>query len=84
MKDVINRAIKAAGGMAAFVRAVGAPSAKAVAAWKLTRVPAEYCPRIELATGILCEELRPDIDWAVLRRCPSTGTAVTNEQVEAA
>lgn len=68
MKDVINRAIKAAGGMAAFVEAVGAPSAKAVTAWKLTRVPAEYCPRIEKVTGIRCEELRPDIDWGVLRQ----------------
>jgi len=32
--------------------------------------PAEYCPAIERATGgkVRCEELRPDIDWAVLRR----------------
>jgi DNA-binding transcriptional regulator YdaS (Cro superfamily) len=34
------------------------------------KVPAEHCPAIERATdgAVRCEELRPDIDWAVLRR----------------
>lgn len=33
------------------------------------QVPAERCPAIERATSgqVRCEELRPDIDWAVLR-----------------
>ena len=33
------------------------------------RVPAEYCPRIEKATGrmVTCEELRPDVDWEFIR-----------------
>ena len=33
------------------------------------RVPAERCPQIERATdgAVRCEDLRPDIDWAVLR-----------------
>ena len=33
------------------------------------RVPAERCPQIERATGgaVRCEDLRPDVDWAVLR-----------------
>lgn len=33
------------------------------------RVPAERCPAIERATGgqVRCEDLRPDVDWAVLR-----------------
>ena len=32
-------------------------------------VPAERCPAIERATGgvVRCEDLRPDVDWAVLR-----------------
>lgn len=32
-------------------------------------VPAEHCPAIERATGgaVRCEDLRPDIDWGVLR-----------------
>lgn len=34
------------------------------------QVPAERCPDIERATcGVVrCEDLRPDIDWAVLRQ----------------
>jgi DNA-binding transcriptional regulator YdaS (Cro superfamily) len=34
------------------------------------RVPASRCPDIERATGgaVTCEELRPDVDWSVLRR----------------
>ena len=32
-------------------------------------VPAELCPAIERATGgaVRCEDLRPDVDWGVLR-----------------
>lgn len=34
------------------------------------QLPAERCPAIERATRgeVLCEELRPDIDWSYLRR----------------
>lgn len=42
-----------------------------VAQWisGVRRVPAERCPDIERATEgrVRCEDLRPDIDWAVLR-----------------
>lgn len=33
------------------------------------QVPAERCPAIERFTegAVRCEELRPDVDWAVLR-----------------
>jgi DNA-binding transcriptional regulator YdaS (Cro superfamily) len=36
-------------------------------------VPAERCPDIEAATGgaITCEELRPDVNWAVVRKSMS-------------
>lgn len=35
-----------------------------VSNWKARgQVPAEQCPAIEAATGVLCEELRPDLDW---------------------
>lgn len=33
-------------------------------------VPAERCPDIEAATGVPCEELRPDVAWHVLRGKP--------------
>jgi len=33
------------------------------------QIPAAWCPQIEAITGrrVLCEELRPDIQWGVLR-----------------
>jgi len=33
------------------------------------QVPAERCPAIERATGgaVRCEDLRPDVEWGVLR-----------------
>lgn len=67
MKDALNQAITAAGGLTAFTQVIEAPSVHAVKGWRMTRVPAEYCPRIERLTGVKCEELRPDIEWAVLR-----------------
>ena len=41
--------------------------------------PAEYCPAIEKATGVPCEELRPDIEWAVLR-CTCRDEAAHDER----
>ncbi len=42
-----------------------------VSQWKLgvKPVPADRCPAIERFTdgAVRCEEMRPDIDWAVLR-----------------
>jgi len=35
-------------------------------------IPAERCPEIERATGgaVICEDLRPDVDWQVIRANP--------------
>lgn len=40
-----------------------------IQSWLRTRVPAEWCPAIERATGgeFTCEQLRPDVEWEVLR-----------------
>lgn len=64
----LNNAIKAAGGIAAFARSLGLKSHSVANQWRLTRVPAEFCPDIENLTGVRCEELRPDVNWAVLRK----------------
>ncbi|MGY6771971.1 transcriptional regulator [Gallibacterium anatis] len=42
----------------------------AVSKWEKTKVPAERCPDIEALTNykVTCEELRPDINWSVLRK----------------
>jgi len=49
-----------------------------ISQWALKRrnVPAERCPEIERATDgrVTCEELRPDVDWAVLRRSAKEGS----------
>ena len=43
---------------------------QAITNWKQRGIPAEKCPDIEAITGIKCEELRPDVNWAVLRKQP--------------
>lgn len=63
----IEKAIDKAGGVGALADAIGV-SASAPSMWRSRgRVPAEHCPAIEQATGVPCEELRPDVAWSVLR-----------------
>lgn len=56
------------GGNAELARLLGV-SPQAVSNWKRDGVPAEKCPLIERLTegSVRCEELRPDIEWRVLR-----------------
>lgn len=68
----LERAIDIAGGMTALARKLSERGRDikghaTVYQWKLSRVPAEYCPDIEAVTGVPCEELRPDVNWSVLR-----------------
>lgn len=60
----------AQGGGAALASAMGVPP-ELISQWKTgaRRVPAARCPVIERLTGgaVRCEDLRSDIDWAVLR-----------------
>jgi DNA-binding transcriptional regulator YdaS (Cro superfamily) len=39
-------------------------------------VPAQHCPAIERLTegAVCCEDLRPDIEWGVLRARPAAPT----------
>jgi DNA-binding transcriptional regulator YdaS (Cro superfamily) len=67
--EALQRAIDQLKGPTAFASAIGV-SDSAPHMWKKRgRVPAEYCPAIERATGgaVRCEELRPDVAWDVLR-----------------
>lgn len=70
-KAALNRAAELLGGQAAVASACGFTDRRHVWPWFNTdrRVPAEHCPAIERATGgaVRCEELRPDVPWAVLR-----------------
>ncbi len=63
------RAVAIAGSQKALSEQVGV-SQQTVWAWiSRKNVPAEHCPSIERATSgaVTCEQLHPDVDWAVLR-----------------
>jgi DNA-binding transcriptional regulator YdaS (Cro superfamily) len=72
----IDGAARVLGSQVALAALLGVSKA-AVNQWKHAgrRVPAEHCPSIERAThgAVRCEDLRPDIDWAVLRAMPLMG-----------
>lgn len=59
----LERAIEKAGG-ATQLAAFRGLRQSAVSNWKSRGVvPEEHCPWIEEATGVTCEELRPDLTW---------------------
>lgn len=61
-------AVKGSSRLAELLTARGRKVSKAsISRWKKERVPAEACPDIEALTGVLCEDLRPDVHWEVLR-----------------
>jgi DNA-binding transcriptional regulator YdaS (Cro superfamily) len=66
----IDRAADIIGSQVALAAALRVTKA-AVCQWKdeKRRVPLEHCPAIERLTGgaVRCEDLRPDVEWAVLR-----------------
>lgn len=68
--DSIERAAEILGSQSALADLCGV-SKGAVSQWKDAdrQVPAEYCPLIERATDgkVRCEDLRPDVEWGVLR-----------------
>lgn len=70
MTPPVDRAVEIVGTQALLAAALGV-SKSAVGQWKEEgrRVPAEHCPVIERLTAgaVRCEELRPDIEWHVLR-----------------
>lgn len=57
-RDILELAIKKAGGMRALGRALDI-NYQAIQSWK--KIPAERVPAIEHITGIPREKLRPDI-----------------------
>ena len=68
--DALQKAIDIVGSATAL--AAGLDLTKgAVSQWKDEgrKIPAEHCPTIEKMTNgqIRCEDLRPDVDWGVLR-----------------
>lgn len=72
----LARAIKATGSMAALAKVLGVTKA-AVHQWQHPgrRIPAQHCPAIERLTAgdVRCEDLRPDVDWSILRGSKKRG-----------
>lgn len=69
--DAINKAIAIVGSQAGLASHLDVTkSAVNQCANGVRPIPAEWCPKIERATKgeVRCEELRPDVDWAVLRK----------------
>ena len=71
----LDQAIKIADGITKLSRLLNLKSHAVINQWRLNRVPAEQCPDIEALTGIKCEALRPDVNWAVLRKQPRKAKA---------
>ncbi|WP_082577697.1 helix-turn-helix domain-containing protein [Massilia sp. Root1485] len=72
-EEALDQASEIVGSMQALGEKLGVTKG-AVGQWKLPgrRVPAEHCPAIErLTSGVVrCEDLRPDVDWAIVRATP--------------
>ena len=66
----IRNAVETVGGAQKLADQIGVP-VQSVYFWLsgARRIPADYCPAIERETehAVRCEDLRPDVDWGVLR-----------------
>lgn len=61
--EALKTAIDKAGGQAKLALLIDVKP-NVIGNWKLRgQVPEEKCPSIETATGVRCEELRPDVNW---------------------
>lgn len=61
--SALDTAIQKAGGPSKLSSAIGVRP-NVVTNWRLrNNVPEEHCPAVEQATGVRCEELRPDVVW---------------------
>lgn len=70
--EALDKAVAKIGSMRALGESLGVTKG-AVGQWKLPgrHIPAEHCPSIEKLTdgAVRCEELRPDVEWSVVRSC---------------
>ncbi|WP_354686659.1 YdaS family helix-turn-helix protein [Cupriavidus necator] len=65
--EPMRRAINAAGGLKALADSLGEKQ-NTVSNWLQRGAPVAKCPAIEAITGVRCEELRPEVDWATFRK----------------
>lgn len=65
-KTALERACDRADGAAKLAALIGV-SAQVLSNWKARGVPSDRCAAIEQATGVPCEELRPDVAWVRIK-----------------
>ena len=67
-KEALARAIAKFPSLKAFSDEIGVPY-QTVQQWMRNGTPTDYCPDIEILTGgdVLCEELKPTVNWTYLR-----------------
>jgi DNA-binding transcriptional regulator YdaS (Cro superfamily) len=88
-KAALDRAWRIVGSKGALTEAVGLKKQGMTPYYEGERpFPSDYCPVVERLTSeagepVLCEELRPDIPWGVLRK-PSRKAAARLRALEAA
>jgi DNA-binding transcriptional regulator YdaS (Cro superfamily) len=83
--DALRKAIEIAGTQAALAGLLGLRQSH-IAMWLHRKnVPAEHCPDIERVTNgaVRCEDLRPDVHWAVLREQSAPQDTARVEQAAA-
>lgn len=72
-QEALQKVIDIVGSQSRLAREIGGGVRQAHIHYWLTQaavVPAEHCPSIERIVNheVLCEDLNPRVDWAVLRR----------------
>ena len=72
----LDQAIDAAGGISELARALELKSHGVIHQWRFNGVPAKYCPDLECLTGVPCESLCPEVNWAVLRGRPASTASI--------
>jgi DNA-binding transcriptional regulator YdaS (Cro superfamily) len=84
----LEKAISLAGGKTALMRKLNelghkVNSHNTISRWVDDGVPAKYCPAIEGLTGVMCEDLLPEVSWLVLRGQPLASFEPTKEATHA-
>lgn len=69
-KKALEQAVQKAGSPTALAALIGGGVKRQhVEYWlKVGKTPATYCPAIERAVGVRCEDLDPTTEWSVLRK----------------
>ncbi|RJF99048.1 transcriptional regulator [Noviherbaspirillum saxi] len=81
--EALQKAIEIVGSATALASALDLTKG-AISQWKDEgrKIPAEHCPTIERVTAgqVKCEDLRPDVDWSVLRASPGPQTPMATDK----